>query len=264
MKMLMPMQLHSSGRLLQTALLLVATLLPAAPATAANTSLPFAAFDDLLLQNVRNGFVDYDGLAADPRLAETISHVATANAAVLDGSDSGLAFYINAYNALAIQGILNGLSPSSWWGRQKFFKRQKFRVLGEQVSLATIEHERISVYGDARIHFALACAALSCPRLSSRAYQPEQINLQLHDAARRFINDPTRNRFDFERRIAFVSTIFEWHLADFEQAAGSLQKYLARFVDNAETQEALRAGEFEIRYEEYDWSLNGRYSRADK
>lgn len=263
MQMLPPTQTNPTGRLIPATLLLVATLLQAMPATAANHLMMFAAFDELLLQNVRNGFVDYDGLAADPRFAETIGYLATADATVLDGADGGLAFYINAYNALAIQGVLNGLSPSSWWGRQKFFKRQKFRVLGEKVSLATIEHERIIVQGDARIHFALVCASLSCPRLSSRAYQPEQINLQLHDAARRFINDPTRNRFDLDRRIAFVSMIFDWYSADFEKAAGSLQKYLARFVDNAETQEALRSGEFEIRYEEYDWSLNGRYSRAD-
>lgn len=251
-------------RPIPVAFIMIVLLLATMQALAVNTAPDYAAFDELLLQNVRNGFVDYDGVATDTRLAEFIDQLAAADTTALAGPDGGLAFYINAYNALAIQGILSGQSPSSWWGRQKFFKRENYIILGEEVSLATIEHERIRPQGDARIHFAIVCASISCPRLSSRAYQPEQINLQLHDAARRFINDPTRNRFDLERRIAFVSSIFDWFSADFDNAAGSLQKYLARFVDNPETQDALRAEEFEIRYEEYDWSLNGRFSGVEK
>lgn len=222
----------------------------------------FLLFDELLLQNVRNGYVDYDGFAADDRFGDFVAQIGASPATAVAGPDAGLAFYINAYNALAIQGILNGQSPASWWGRRKFFKRQQFTVLGQQVSLETLEHERIASRGDPRIHFAIVCASMSCPRLSSRAYQVEQINVQLHDAAHRFINDPTRNRFDLERRIAFLSMIFDWYSADFAKAGGSVQRYLARFVDDAEVQEALRAEEFELRYVEYDWNLNGFYSRS--
>lgn len=222
----------------------------------------FATFDELLLQNVHNGFVEYDGFATDDRFAAFVEQLGTSSPATIEGPDGGLAFYVNAYNALAIQGILNGQSPSSWWGRSKFFKRQKFRMLGEEITLEALEHERIAALGDPRIHFAIVCASLSCPRLSSRAYQSDLINVQLHDAANRFINDPTRNRFDLDRRIAFLSKIFDWYADDFSQAGGSVQRYLARFVDNAEIQEALRADEFELRYIEYDWNLNGHYSRA--
>jgi len=241
-------------------LLLIAAL--AASVSVAASSPDFAAFDELLLQNVRNGFVNYDGFATDERFGVFIEQLGASSPLVIDGPDNGLAFYINAYNALAIQGILNGQSPDSWWGRQRFFKRQKFRVLGEEISLETLEHERIAGLGDPRMHFAIVCASLSCPRLSSHAYQPDQINVQLHDAAHDFINDPTRNRFDLGRQIAFVSPIFDWYAEDFEQAGGSVQRYLARFVDNAEVQEALRADEFELRYIEYDWNLNGYFSHA--
>jgi len=223
----------------------------------------FEVFDELLLQNVRNGFVDYDGLAADERFGAFVEQLGAGSPALANGPDKGLAFYINAYNALAIQGILNGQSPASRWGRQKFFKRQKFTVLGEKINLETLEHERIANQGDPRIHFAIVCASLSCPRLSSHAYEPKQINVQLHDAAHRFINDPTRNRFDLDRRIAFLSMIFDWYADDFEQAGGSVQRYLARFVDDAAVQEALRADEFELRYIEYDWNLNGYFSRTN-
>ncbi|MFQ5633851.1 MAG: DUF547 domain-containing protein [Gammaproteobacteria bacterium] len=223
----------------------------------------FDAFDELLLQNVRNGFVDYNGFAADERFADVVERIGAGSPAAAAGPDSGLAFYINAYNALAIEGILKGRSPDSWWGRRGFFKRQKFLVLGEKISLETLEHERIIPLGDPRIHFAIVCASLSCPRLSSHAYRPDRLNVQLHDAARSFINDPTRNLFDIDRRIAFVSRIFDWYAEDFAKAGGSVQRYIARFVDNAEVQEALRGEEFELRYFEYDWHLNGHFQSKD-
>ncbi|MFW2403164.1 MAG: DUF547 domain-containing protein [Gammaproteobacteria bacterium] len=220
----------------------------------------FDAYEQVLLQNVRNGFVDYDGIAADPRFAVFVDQLAASPASVLDGPDGGMAFYLNAYNALAIQGILDGASPGSRWSRRTFFRKLKYTMIGEPITLEDLEHERIMKMGDPRIHFAIVCASMSCPRLASRAYRTGAINTQLHDAARDFINDPTRNRFDLERRIAFVSKIFDWYADDFEKAGGSVQRYLARFAEDAEVQEALRAEEFELRHVDYDWSLNGYFS----
>lgn len=261
-----PSAIHTPARAVQTRRrLALACLAVLAWSAGSSGSTPdFGVFDELLLQNVRNGFVDYDGLAADQRFGSFIEQIATTSPSILESPEGGLAYYINAYNALAIQGILNGGSPERRRQRRKFFERQKYQVMGEPISLDTLEHERIIPIGDARIHFALVCASMSCPRLSSRAYVPDSINVQLHEAARRFINDPTRNRFDLDRRIAFVSMIFDWYADDFANAGGSVQRYLARFVEDAEVQEALRTEEFELRYVEYDWSLNGYYSRAGR
>ena len=236
-------------------------ILPVLAANVALAKLPdYDALDEILARNVRNGFIDYDGIAAEPRFGDFIEQIGTTRPADLTSTNAELAFYINAYNALAIQGILNGRSPSSWWGRRTFFKRQEFNVLGESLSLEMLEHERIISLGDPRIHFAIVCASMSCPRLSSQAYRPESLNTQLHEAAKRFINDQTRNRFDPERRIAFLSEIFDWYADDFVTAGGTLQRYLARFVSGATVQETLRQDEFDIRYVDYDWNLNGRYS----
>ena len=241
-------------------LLLANCLFSAAAVSSAQANTPdYDILDDILARNVRNGFVDYDGIASEPRFGEFLEQLATTRATDLTAPGEELAFYINAYNFLAIQGILNGRSPSSWWGRRKFFRQQEFNVLGEMISLDTIEHERIGALGERRTHFAIVCASMSCPRLSSRAYRPESLNSQLHDAAKRFINDPTRNRFDPERRIAFLSKIFEWYADDFVAAGGSLQRYLARFVSDAAVQDVLRKDEFEIRTVDYDWDLNGHY-----
>ena len=233
------------------------------PGTA--TSLPdFDTFDEILVQNVRNGFVDYNRIADDERFASFISELGATEGAAPESDEERLALYINAYNAFAIQGIINGRSPETWWGRRAFFKRDKYVLNGEEISLESLEHERIIPMGDPRIHFAIVCASLSCPRLSSNAYRPKSINVQLHDAAKQFINDPTRNRFDLERRIAFLSKIFEWYVQDFEAAGGSTQRYLARFVADAQVQDALRNDEFELRYLDYDWSLNGLFSGGER
>ena len=230
----------------------------------AQAKLPdYDILDEILGRNVRNGFVDYDGIAAEPQLGEFIEQLGKTQPAELTSADIRLAFYINAYNILAIQGILDGQSPSNRRGRRKFFRQQTFDMLGEQISLDTLEHEYINMLDEPRIHFAIVCASIACPRLSSRAYRAEELNVQLHEATKRFINDLTRNRFDTERRIAFLSEIFDRYADDFIAAGGSLQGYLARFIADAPVQDALRLGEFEIRFVDYDWNLNGRYGGAD-
>lgn len=222
----------------------------------------YSQLDDVLVGNIKNGFVDYDGIQADKRFRTFLAQLDAATPAAIASEDQFFAFYINAYNALAIAGILDGYSPHSAWSRRKFFKKLEHPVLGANLTLDTIEHEQLRPRGDPRIHFAIVCASMSCPRLLNRAYLPETIDVQLHEVATRFINDPTRNRFDAGRKIAFVSQIFNWFSEDFERAAGSVQKYMARFVNDAEVQDLLRAEQFELRYEDYDWSLNGYFSKA--
>jgi hypothetical protein len=244
--------------------LTVMAILSAGSSAATAANLPdFELYDEILVQNVRDGFVDYDRFAADPRFQSFVEQLGSADGELPETDEERLALYINAYNAFAIWGIVNGRSPESLWSRRTFFKRQKYLLNGQKISLESLEHEKIIPIGDPRIHFAIVCASLSCPRLSSNAYQSESINIQLHDAANRFINDSTRNRFDFDRRIAFLSKIFEWYADDFEVAGGSTQRYLARFVNDARIQDALRRDEFELRYLEYDWNLNGHFSGDD-
>jgi hypothetical protein len=249
--------------LLLTQLFLVTALTSNLNVVTAGGAPDYEMFDEMLLQNVRNGFVDYDGFNADSRFPEFITRIGESAPVALETQEDKLAFFVNAYNALAIKGILDGHSPATFWGRYRFFNRQKYFLLGKKINLENLERDRIMPLGDPRIHFAIVCASLSCPRLSSRAYQPNTVDLQLHDSAMRFINDPTRNRFDLDRRIAFISMIFKWYAEDFERAGGTLQQYLARFVAEAEVQDALRLDQFELRYVEYDWHLNGLFSGAD-
>lgn len=221
----------------------------------------YGLLDEVLIQNVRDGYVDYDGIGANPKFAGFLEQLAAKPEPFASPADE-LAYYINAYNAFAIRGILDGHSPQTRFGRYRFFKWLDFRLAGEDVTLDEIEHERIRPLGDARAHFAVVCASISCPRLANRSYLPETLDAQLDAAAQRFVNDITRNRFDIQQRTAFVSSIFDWYRGDFEQAAGSLPAYLARYVQEPATRAALLEGRLAITYLPYDWELNGGYAAA--
>lgn len=237
---------------------LAAPILLLAMANASMAAPDYSAFDELLLQNVGNGFVNYAGIEANPQFRRFVQQVGETDAGSLPERSDKLTFYINAYNALAIQGILDGYSPAKLWGRYKFFKSKKYVVLGKEINLFDLERKILIPMGEPRIHFAIVCASMSCPRLSNRAYLPETLEQQLDEGARRFINDISRNHFDLPRGIAYVSKIFDWYREDFEAAAGSVQRYLASYVEDVEVAKALDNDEFDVRFLKYDWNLNGR------
>jgi hypothetical protein len=222
----------------------------------------WSAWDAILAAHVDGGVVDYDGVATEPGFRATVESIATAR---LDDHDldERLAFLINAYNVLAVKGILDGSSPRTAFGKLRFFYRDKHVVAGDRLSLNALEHERIRTLGEPRIHFAIVCASASCPPLRGEAYLPDRLDEQLDDNARRFLNDPTKNRFDLDSEVAELSKIFKWFEEDFE-AAGGLQAFIARFVADDDVAEALGAARLDVRYLDYDWSLNGTYSGAGR
>jgi hypothetical protein len=221
----------------------------------------YSEFDAILLRNVQHGFVDYAGIDADPAFPRFLTTLNDTQAEDLEDSLTHRALLINAYNAFAIQGVLDGYTPSSWLGRYTYFKRRKYPLLGQPGTLHDLETRQLAAEGDPRIHFAIVCASISCPRLSSRAYVPAKLEEQLDFATRTFINDSSRNRYDVQRKIAFVSKIFDWYGKDFAGSAGSVQKYLSTYVSDPATAALLAADGFELRFIPWDWELNGTYPR---
>jgi hypothetical protein len=217
----------------------------------------YSDFDAVLLRNVERGFVDYAGIAADPAFARFVVSLEETRPEEAADSRARSALLINAYNAFAIQGILDGYSPASRLGRYSYFKRREYQLMGESVTLHELETRQLMPLRDPRIHFAIVCASISCPRLASRAYVPDQLEEQLDGAARAFINDSTRNRYDLQRRIAFVSRIFDWYREDFAATSGSVQRYIAAYASDPAVAALLAADGFELRFVPYDWELNG-------
>ncbi|MEP1469391.1 MAG: DUF547 domain-containing protein [Halieaceae bacterium] len=214
------------------------------------------AWGRLLDSAVDNGQVDYSQWRDNPDFDAVVEQVALADVGAMNRQQI-LAFYINAYNILAARGILDGRSPDGILGRYLYFKRDTYIVAGQRISLHQLEHDWIRPLKEPRIHFAIVCASQSCPILKSEAYTADRLNEQLENAARGFVNDTSRNRFNLASGRAELSKIFEWFEEDFKEESGSVQAYLAPMVKSAEVSSLLSRDGFKINHLEYDWSLNG-------
>ena len=232
--------------------LAIALLLAVTPTFA--QGIDHAPFDALLRANVSKGHVEYPAFQHSAAFKSYVADLA--KPATLAGKNDVLAYHINAYNALAIQGILDGLSPSTTLGRLRYFKVQDWPVDGKKISLHDVEHKVLRPLGEPRIHFAIICASRSCPFLRSEAYTAAKLDEQLDEQARQFVNDPFRNRFDRATKTAHLSEIFKWFEEDF-QGAGSVQKYLARYVADPEVAKELAQDGYKVQWIDYDWTLNG-------
>ena len=131
-------------------------------------------------------------------------------------------------------------------------------MAGREINLYDLEHNLIIPLKEPRIHFAIVCASQSCPVLRNEAYRHENIDAQLDNAAREFINDTRRNRFNPATGAANLSRIFKWFEPDFLTTDNSLQMYLAAYAQDPKAAALLREQGFKIKYLKYDWNLNGK------
>ena len=216
------------------------------------------AWDQIVQAHVRDGQVDYPAIQADGTLDGYVHELNRIDPSTLSRRQDQLAFWINAYNAFAVKGIVDHYSPMTLWGRYRYFIGRDYHVGCATINLYDLERQvLIEQFHEPLIHFAIVCASTSCPKLQPWAYQPDQLDRQLDHAARMFINDSTRNRFDRTQKVAALSMIFQWFEQDFADAAGSVLAYIARYVDDSELAKELVQPGYRIEYLDYDWSLNG-------
>jgi len=173
-----------------------------------------------------------------------------------------LSFLINAYNAFTLTLVVNNYPVSSikkiggWFSTP--WKIQFFKLFGELHSLDDIEHGMIRKwFNEPRIHFALVCAAKSCPPLRNEAYVADRLEEQLSAAARNFLTDRDRNYFDAPTGIVYLSSIFQWYGDDFNKTYRSAKQFIATVMAGSKIEEIKIANEdTPIEYLSYDWALN--------
>ncbi len=237
------------------ALLLMGDLcLSAAPAAPLGVPDP-APFDAVLEKRARHGGFDYAGTTGQDRkrLAAYLANLGNARPSAMTPAERK-AFDINAYNALAIETLLEnpGKGIRDVPGA---FNRSKHRVGGEMLTLDEIE-DRLRDMRDARIHFAIVCASRSCPPLRPRAYTAAGLDEALDEQGRAFVNDPTRNIVDRSRGRVALSKIFRWDRKEFERDGGTLLKFVSRYAADRATASYLATYGGEPEFLDYDWSPN--------
>jgi len=205
------------------------------------------------------GRIDFAGVARAPQdLDAFVAYVAVTSPKLSPSSfpspESVLAFYINAYNALAMYDVIqSGFPPDLDAVRVRFFYRNRLLVGGRRISLYDLENKVIRPLGEPRVHFALNCMARGCPRLPREPFRAEGLGARLDAAAREFLNEKRNVDLDREKRIAWVSMILNWYESDFLRTSSSLAAFINRYRD-----EAPIPARWEIRFIPYDWTLNAQ------
>jgi len=178
-----------------------------------------------------------------------------------------LAYWINLYNVSTVATILEKYPVASIRDistdpiiRLNVFKKERVPAEGTVLSLDTIENAKIREgFHDPRIHFAINCAARSCPPVRTEAYVGARLDAQLDDQVRRFMSGPLGVRFETtgDGVTVHATKIMDWFSKDFEQWAGGKAAFLRRYVPPAEQRLIDRAGgKLDFEYDDYDWALN--------
>ncbi len=219
-------------------------------------------FDQVLQEHVNAvGQVNYAKLKANPeKLEKYLDLLAVAKPTELS-YNAQLAFWVNAYNALVIKGVIDHYPTTSvrkvkWFGG--FFYRLKFQVAGKTYTLNQIEHGIIRTeFVDPRVHFVLVCASTSCPPIENRAFSAEDIEERLETATLRFINKPENVRLDRAEHRVHPSKIFKWYENDFYEGYDGVADFLADYLP-PEDADFISAADVEFHYLDYDWTLNDK------
>ncbi len=158
-----------------------------------------------------------------------------------------LAYWINAYNAFTIKLIIDNYPIKSIKDIEKPWDKKFISIDGELLSLNHIEHEILRKMNEPRIHFAIVCASVSCPKLQNIAFESSTIEAQLANATKEFLADSTRNNLS-QNKIK-ISKLFKWFSSDFKQK-GSLIDFLNKYSEITISKKASKS------YKDYDWNLN--------
>ena len=219
-----------------------------------------SAFDALLKAHVDDeGFVDYPGLKDDRGKLDAYAKT-IADAPFDDlGRDEKLALLLNAYNAFTLQLILDHYPVKSIKDIDKPWDQRDFTFAGEKVTLNEMEHRRIRPkFAEPRVHFALVCAAFSCPKLRNEAYTGDKLDAQLQDQSDYSMTHPRWLQLDGES--LKLTSIMDWYGGDFDKTVGSPLKFAAEH--NEKVKKLVDAGKKPgVGFLNYDWSLNSQANR---
>ncbi|WP_442508029.1 DUF547 domain-containing protein [Novipirellula sp. SH528] len=182
--------------------------------------------------------------------------------------EAKMAYYINAYNAMTIWGILQEYPVASI--QRIDGKRTSFAIFddlklwdGESyLSLNGIENDVLRPMKDPRIHFALVCAARGCPRLRNRAYNAEKLHWQLDDNAREFFSSYSRFHVSRAMRTVHMSPILDWYRDDFGQTDHEVVTTVFPYLPVRDQQWLTQHHDWRFKYLGYDWSLNAQCPTA--
>lgn len=229
---------------------------PDLAAVAELTRFPYEDWAGVLERFVdEHGAVDYAALRLDrgplDRFAGLISAAgARTRPDLLATREDRLAYYLNAYNALVLLGVIDRPELRSVHDEKAdFFYFTHYRLDGQETNLLDLESEVIrKEFGDPRFHFALNCASRGCPRLPREPFVGPRLEEQLRRGTQEFLADERNVALEGEKIV--LSEIFDWYAEDF--APSPVEWIAAQRPDLG--LDARRS----VGFRTWDWTLNGR------
>ncbi len=197
------------------------------------------------------GKVDYDGFkTSQSKLDAYLSLLSKNQPSSSWSKQESMSYWINAYNANTVSLILKNYPLNSIMdiNNGKAWDL-KFIKIGEKTySLNNIEHDILRIkYPDPRIHFAVNCAAKSCPKLNNSAFTPQNLEANLTQLTKAFINNSSKN--NLSSNPIKVSKLFEWYKDDFTKN-GTVIDYINKYSTSK-----IEAST-KVDFMEYSWKLN--------
>ncbi len=223
---------------------------PAAEVVEAVSKPDHSVWDALLRKNVSSsGKVNYSGMKSSLTKINTyVDHLEGFTDLSALSRNEKLAYWINLYNAVTVQLIASNYPVSSITKLHggKPWDKKLITIGSKQYSLNNIENDIIRPrFKEARIHFAVNCAAKSCPKLLNEAFTGDQLSSQLRRQTKSFVNGSGN---DIAADKIAISKIFEWYKTDFKN--GDLIAFLNDYSGTKINTDAT------IEFKEYDWALN--------
>ena len=228
----------------------------------------YAGWTKLLKEYVTDGKVNYKGWMASGR--DNIRSVEKSLETVCKSDfdkftrEQKLAYWINVYNVYTVEMILRNYPTKSitkiGWIPYSAFKKDFIPIQykgDDMLDLDDVEKEILIPMGEPRIHFAINCASISCPKLQSEAFVASKLEKQLTLAGKEFINDDSKNRIDVASKTAFLSKIFDWYKKDFGGSDKAIRNSIKPYWSAKNISKIKAMGlQPKVEYLEYDWALN--------
>jgi hypothetical protein len=178
----------------------------------------------------------------------------------VSGTAHEMAFWINAHNALVVQGILEFYPTGSIRQHSNplgFDIREHLKLMaGERAySLNDISRRCLAGFHDPRVRFAMCSASRSCPPLVNRAWTAADVEELLTQCAAGFLNSPANVFADSGGELHLAHLLDENCAEECWQQFGSWRS-LASLVGDGNCRRLIEGGTAKIIYIPHDWSLN--------
>lgn len=222
-----------------------------------------ALLDEHLSAGHKNGLpaimVDYSAVKKDERLKQLTQMLQDYPKELLDTREKKLAFYLNAYNILAIAKVVKHWPLTKLKALGTFYKpvwtHPVGEVCGDKMTLRKLEHQILRALDEPRVHFAINCASMSCPNLRSEPYDADNIESQLADQTFKFLAQEGKGA-TIEGSSVRLSRLFDWFAKDFD-SSGGVRAFVERYMDDLPDGWELDS------YLEYDWTVNDHLTSSE-